>query len=238
MKKSVLVIDDDLNACRDLKSALEDEETEVHYTLSTDEALCAFMKWNFCLVIMNSSLPESNGCEVLKIIRQAKAIPIIVLSTKADVSKRTAILQAGANVCLEKPYDLNELLAQARSLISLCTASSPLENHYYTLAFGTELIIDPTYWRVILNGQQVELTHKEFSLLYCLASHRGQVLSKEQLYSHVWHSNSEINLDATIKTHIKALRQKLKPSGQNLIETVRGVGYRFVHDIKRSEAAE
>lgn len=114
MKKSVLVIDDDLNACRDLKSALEDEETEVHYTLSTDEALCAFMKWNFCLVIMNSSLPESNGCEVLKIIRQTKAIPIIVLSTKADVSKRTAILQAGANVCLEKPYDLNELLEPIR----------------------------------------------------------------------------------------------------------------------------
>lgn len=129
-EKSVLVIDDDLNVCRDLKSALEDEETEVYYTLSTDEALCAFIKWNFCLVIMNSSLPESNGCEVLKIIRQTKAIPIIVLSTKADVSKRTAILQAGANVCLEKPHDLNELLAQARSLISLCTASSLLDSVY------------------------------------------------------------------------------------------------------------
>lgn len=90
MKKSVLVIDDDLNACRDLKSALEDEETEVHYALSTDEALCAFMKWNFCLVIINSSLPESNGCEVLKIIRQTKAI---ALRLPAELS---VVLTAGS----------------------------------------------------------------------------------------------------------------------------------------------
>lgn len=234
MKKGVLVIDDDLNTCRELKSTLENEETEVYYTLSTDEALLAFMKWNFCLVVMDTQLPERNGCEVLRVMRQTKSVPILVLSAKVDVIKRTEILKAGANVYLEKPYDLNEVLAQARSLIDLCTTSNPLENQHYTLAFGTELIIDPTYWRVTLNGQQIELTHKEFSLLYCLASHRGQVLSKEQLYSHVWHSDSEINLDATIKTHIKALRQKLRVSEKSLIETVRGVGYRFVVNIEPS----
>ena len=238
MKKSVLVIDDDLNICRELKTALENKETEVYYTQSTGEALNFFMKWNVCLVIIDIQLPECNGCEILKIMRQTRAIPILVLSIKANASKRTEILQAGANVYIEKPYDLNEVLAQAKSLIDLCTNLTPLVNQHYTLAFGTELIIDPTYWRVTLNGRQVQLTHKEFSLFYCLASHRGQVLSKEQLYSHVWHNDSEINVEATIKTHIKALRQKLSLSGENLIETVRGVGYRFSLDTDHPNETE
>ena len=234
MKKGVLVIDDDLNTCRELKSALENEETEVYYTLSTDEALHAFMKWNFCLVIMDIQLSGNNGYDVLRIIRQTKAIPILVLSAKANVSKRTAILQAGANVYLENPYDLSEALAQARSLINLCTTSNPLAKQHYTLSFGTGLIIDPTYWRMTLNGQQIELTHKEFLLLYCLASHRGQVLSKEQLYNYVWNNESEINLTSTIKSHIRTLQQKLGPHGKNYIENIRGVGYRFTVDVKRS----
>lgn len=91
MKKSVLVIDNDLNTCRELKSALEDEETEVYYVPSPNEALRVFMKWNFCLVIMDTQLPECNGCEVLRMMRQAKAIPILVLSAKVDVTKRTEI---------------------------------------------------------------------------------------------------------------------------------------------------
>lgn len=233
MKKGVLVIDDDLSTCRELKSALDDEETEVYYALSTGEALCIFAKRNFCLVIIDIQLPEYNGYEILKILRQAKTIPIMVLSANVNVSERTAILQAGANVYLEKPYDLKELLAQARSLIDLCTAANPLENHYYTLAFGTDLIIDPTYWRVILNGRQIELTHKEFSLLYCLASHRGQVLSREQLYNCAWNNDSEINIESTIKSHIRTLRKKLYPYGKKLIENVRGVGYRFVMEEKQ-----
>lgn len=235
MKKSVLVIDNDMDICRELKAALEDDETEVYYAPSSDEALPIFMKGNFCLVVMDTQLPERNGCEVLRVMRQTKSVPILVLSAKVDVVKRTEMLKAGANVYLEKPYDLNEVLAQARSLIALCTTSIPLENQHYTIAVGTELIIDPTYWRVTLNGQQIELTHKEFSLLYCLASHRGQVLSKEQLYRHVWSDDSEINLEATIKSHIRTLRQKLGPYGKNYIKNIRGVGYRFTVDIKRSK---
>ena len=234
-RSSVLVIDNDMDICRELKAALEDDETEVYYAPSSDEALPIFMKGNFCLVVMDTQLPERNGCEVLRVMRQTKSVPILVLSAKVDVVKRTEMLKAGANVYLEKPYDLNEVLAQARSLIALCTTSIPLENQHYTIAVGTELIIDPTYWRVTLNGQQIELTHKEFSLLYCLASHRGQVLSKEQLYRHVWSDDSEINLEATIKSHIRTLRQKLGPHGKNYIKNIRGVGYRFTVDIKRSK---
>lgn len=145
MKKGVLVIDDDLNTCRELKTTLENEEIEVYCTLSVSEALRVFMKWDFCLAIIDIRLPENNGCEVLKIMWQTRAIPTLVLSAKTSASERTAILEAGANVYLEKLYDVDEVLAQARSLIDLCTASKTLENHHCTLAFGTELIIDPTY---------------------------------------------------------------------------------------------
>ena len=228
MKKKVLVIDDDLSVCRDIKYALQDDNTtDVYYTLSVAEALEVFMKQRFCLVIMDVLLAEADGRELLKIMRQAKTIPILVLSSKASSAERTSLLQTGANVYLEKPYDLDECLAQAQSLMQLYTEANPIESRCYTLAFGMELIIDPTYWKVTLMGELLDLTHKEFALLYCLASHKGQVLTREQLYSHVWHSDSEINLEATIKSHIRSLRQKMSPRGKNYIESVRGVGYRF-----------
>ena len=228
MKKKVLVIDDDLNVCRDIKYALQnDNTTDVYYALSVAEALEVFMKQHFCLVIMDVLLAEADGRELLRIMRQAKTIPILVLSSKASSAERTSLLQTGANVYLEKPYDLDECLAQAESLMQLYTDAKPVESRCYTLAFGMDLIIDPTYWKVTLMGEPLELTHKEFGLLYCLASHKGQVLTREQLYSQVWNNDSEINLEATIKSHIRSLRQKMSPKGKNYIESVRGVGYRF-----------
>lgn len=92
MKKSVLIIDNDMDTYRELRSILEDEETAVYYAPSPDEALSIFVKWNFCLVIMDTQLPEYNDCEVLRVMRQTKAIPILVLSAKVDTAKRTEIL--------------------------------------------------------------------------------------------------------------------------------------------------
>lgn len=235
VKKKVLVIDDDLKVCREIKYALQDDNTtDVYYALSVGEALEVFMKQRFCLVIMDVLLSETDGRELLKTMRQAKPIPILVLSAKASPAERAALLQKGANVYLEKPYELEECLAQAQSLMQLYIGANPIESRCYTLAFGMDLIIDPTYWRVTLKGEPLDLTHKEFGLLYCLASHKGQVLAREQLYSHVWRDDGNINLEATIKSHIRTLRQKMSPSGKDYIENVRGVGYRFNADGMKS----
>lgn len=231
MKKSVLVIDDDLKVCRDIKYSLQDDNTtDVYYALSTDEALKIFLQRRFCLVIMDVRLAETDGLELLRTMRKAKSIPILVLSAKASSAERASLLQAGANVYLEKPYDLEECLAQAQSLMELYIKANPVENRYYTLAFGMDLIIDPTRHQATLKGEPLDLTRKEFDLLFCLASHAGQVLSREQLYSQVWPDESDFNVDASIKNHIKKLRQKLTPAGKDYIQNVWGVGYRFSAD--------
>lgn len=228
MKKRVLIVDDDLNVCREIKEALQnDNTTDVFYALSAVEALELFMKQRFCLVIMDVLLSETDGWELLKTMRQAQPIPILVLSAKTSSSERAALLRAGANVYLEKPCDLEECLAQAKSLIQLYVRSNPAESRCYTLAFGLDLIINPLYRNATLRGEPLDLTRKEFDLLYCLARHEGQVLSREQLYSLVWNDESPINVEATVKSHLSAIRKKLDAGGREYIRTVWGVGYRF-----------
>lgn len=234
MKKSVLVIDDDLKVCRDIKYSLQDDNTtDVYYALSTSEALEIFLKRRFCLVIMDIQLAEANGLELLRTMRQAKPIPILVLSAKHSSPERTALLQAGANVYLEKPYELEECLAQAQSLMELYIKSNPAESRCYTLAFGMDLIIDPLRRQASLKGEPLDLTRKEFDLLFCLASHAGQVLNREQLYSWVWSNDSDYNVEESVRSHIKAIRKKLSPSGKEFIQTVWGVGYRFSLDDEK-----
>lgn len=104
MKKKTLIIDTDLSVCKEIKYSLQNETTEVHYTLSACEGLELFTKQSFCLVIMDILMSEIDGLELLQTIRQTKPVPILVLSSKIDISKKTYALRAGANAYLHKPY--------------------------------------------------------------------------------------------------------------------------------------
>lgn len=111
--------------------------------------------------------------------------------------------------------------------MELYTQLHTAECRCYTLAFGMDLIIDPIRHQATLKGEPMNLTRKEFDLLFHLASHAGQVLSREQLYSAVWNEDSPYNVDESVKSHIKALRKKLIPSGKEYIKNEWGIGYRF-----------
>lgn len=227
MKKKVLIIDDDLNTCRQIKYSLQSITTDVYYALSVREGIRRFMEQEYCLVIMDMSLSEADGGELLKMMRKAKTIPVLVLSSKSGRESRLSAYQAGAHAYLEKPYELEECLAQAEALMELYVGLKPLEERCYTLAFGMDLLIDPDRRSVTLKGQPLNLARKEFDLLFCLASHAGQVLSREQLYSQVWNDENTYNIDETVKSHIKTLRKKLTPADREYIKNVWGIGYRF-----------
>lgn len=227
LKKKVLIIDDNPDVCREIKYALQNETTEVYYALSAHDGIEQLTRHQFCLVIMDILLSEADGIELLKMIRQIKPIPILVLSSKPDNTGRLAVLKAGAHGYMEKPYQLEECLAHAQSLMELYAQLHTSESRCYTLAFGMDLIIDPVKHQATLKGELLNLTRKEFDLLFHLASHAGQVLSREQLYSAVWNEDAAINVDEQVKAHIKALRKKLSPSGKELIQNEWGVGYRF-----------
>lgn len=226
VKKSVLVIDDNIKVCREIKYSLQNETTEVYYALSVRDGINQLTKRLFCLVIMDILLSEADGIDLLKLIRQIKPIPILVLSSKPGSEDRIAALKAGAHGYVEKPYDLEECLAHAQFLMELY-AQLHTSERCYTLAFGMDLIIDPVKHQATLKGEPLNLTRKEFDLLFHLASHAGQVLSREQLYNAVWKETTAYNVDEQVKAHIKALRRKLIPAGKEYIKNEWGVGYRF-----------
>ena len=232
MKKRVLIIDDDLNVCRQIKYALQSSTTDVYYAFSVAEGIKKFLEQEYCLVIMDISLSEVDGQRLLKIMREAKTIPILVLSSKSGQETKLSTYQAGANAYLEKPYELEECLAQAESLMELYVGLKSPKDRCYTLAFGMDMMIDPERRRVTLKGQELTLTRKEFDLLFCLASHAGQVLSREQLYNQVWNNEKSYNVDEAVKSHIKSLRKKLTVSDIDYIKNVWGIGYRFSDDDK------
>lgn len=227
IKKHILVIEDDFSVCQTIKEAMRDETTEVHEVSSASDGLILYLKQQYSLVIMAVAPLEPDKTALIKTMRQAKSTPILALTPALNSMQRTVLLEAGVSVCMEKPFDVCECITQAQALIQIYTCDDAARDSQYTIAVGQEFVIDPTRWSVMIRGTPLELTRKEFGILYCLARHQGQVLSKEQLYMHVWNCESDINLEATIKSHIRTLRQKLYPRGKDYIESVRGVGYRF-----------
>lgn len=183
---------------------------------------------------MDLILSEIDGMDLLRAIRRAKPVPILVLCSKSDVRHKISALKAGANVYLHKPYELEECLAHAQSLMALYSDLHTPNNRCYTLAFGLDLIIDPERHQATLKGIPLNLTRKEFDLLFTLANHAGQVLSREQLYSLVWKESNGYNVDDLIKTHIKTLRKKLTPTGAEYIKNIWGIGYQFSPENKQS----
>lgn len=111
MKKKVLIIDDDLTICRQIKYALQSITTDVYYAFSVSDGIKRFMEQEYCLVIMDVVLSESGGQELIKIMRRAKTTPILVLSSKPGHEAKLSTYQAGAHAYLEKPYELEECLA-------------------------------------------------------------------------------------------------------------------------------
>lgn len=228
MKRRILIISNDGAAYHELYVRLKDTETDVVCACSFEEAIELFWTNEYSLVILDMIASEADSHKLLRMMRKARPIPILVLSTQEGEKNRTAIFNAGANAYIGKPYTLEECLAQAKSLMLLYTSLKPESENIRVFKFGGGLTINLTTRSVVLDGISLNLTRKEFDILFCLASHQGQVLNKEQLYSYVWDSETSFNVDEVVKAHIKTLRKKLSFTNIQYIETVWGVGYRFV----------
>lgn len=216
MKKQVLIINKDTQVCYEIQRVLGSATTQVVITSDLDEAIRLFVRQDFCLIIMDAALSETDGYHYLRIMRTAKPIPILILSSSTEYPDRLQAFQAGANAYLGKPYDLTECISQAKSLINLYIDLKPTEHSHYTLAFGKNFIIEPLKRQVIVHDRMIDLTRKEFDLLFCLASHPGQVLSREQLYSQIWDTDTAFDVDEIVKSHIKTLRKKISRLGHRL----------------------
>lgn len=226
MKKRILVVDNDLSTYDHIQNAMRYEYIDICHALSEDEAAALVSQDEFHIIILGISLPIERTQEFILHIRKIKMIPILALSEKMSASNRIALFRAGVTAFQEKPLDTDICAAQILALIRLYMETGNQEQQ--ALTFGTELIIDKTYHQVIVDGESLALTYKEFELLLCLAEHPCRIWSQAQLYSHVWNDDLGISDNRTVKTHIGNLKKKLAALGKNYIQNSRGVGYKFV----------
>jgi DNA-binding response OmpR family regulator len=177
------------------------------------------------LVVLDLMLPDGSGFEVIAAARRAKPAPaIIVLSSRDGEADRVAALETGADDYVTKPFSPREMVARVRAVLRRATAAQVADSIPPAVL---PLSVDETTRRATADRKEMELTRVEFDLLACLLSSPGRVFTRGELIDRVWGDGFAIT-DRTIDSHVKGLRRKVETAGgdPNVIETVRGVGYR------------
>ena len=230
--KQVLIIDDDKELCALMKKCIEQENLSAVTAYSGIEGL-QIIKENqnnngFSLIILDVMMPYMDGFQVLKKIREVSNIPVLMLTAKSNEEDRVWGLQLGADDYLTKPFSIYELTARVHSLIRRYTTLNPAFSEETDCICLKDMTIDRGNRSVTVRGALVELTGKEFDLLVFLASNKGRIFTKKQIYTQVWEDEYAFD-DSNIMSFISKLRKKIEPNPEQpfYVLTVRGVGYRF-----------
>lgn len=226
MLTRVLIVEDEKEIRRFLRLALEGENLRVFDAESLQRGLIEAATRKPDLVILDLGLPDGNGIEFIREIRQWTSIPVIVLSARSDEQDKIVALDAGANDFLSKPFGIGELLARVRvALRHRRTAGTEPEAE---VSFS-DVRVDIASRRVMRNGEELHLTPIEFRLLVSLLNNAGKVMTQRQLLNQVWGPNA-VEHSHYLRIYMGHLRQKLEvePAQPRHLITETGVGYRFV----------
>ena len=219
----VLVCDDELQILRALKVVLREAGFEVEATATAQEALDRAAVHPPDAAIIDLVLPDGDGIEVCRQLREWTGMPILVLSAVGDEEQKVAALEAGADDYVTKPFGPRELVARLRAVLR--RAAHPVDEPVLR-ADGLEL--DVAAHTVRRDGEDVRLTPKEFELLHALLRHRGRLLTHRALLTEVWGPGYADDV-GVLRTHMSNLRRKIEPpGGRRLVKTDPGVGYRLV----------
>lgn len=224
MKNRVLIIDYDISICKDIKYSLASNTTDAYYCLTVQEGLSELAKRDYELVILSISFPETDGMELLRTMRQLKSMPILLLSTSTELNDKVRAFRLGADDYLTKPFETEECLARAYAMLRRFTELNHTQTRAYSIVVYNDLVINQEGRQVLLSGNPLHLTRREYDILCLLAAHPGRVYTFEQLYELAW-PDEYLNAKNTVVCQVQRLRKKL--TGTNFIEAVREVGYRF-----------
>ena len=226
----VLVVDDEPVLVDTIRYNLRREGYEVQVASDGNEALKLAQAAAPDLVVLDLMLPGIDGLEVCRQLRRDSTVPILMLTAKDDEVDKIVGLEVGADDYMTKPFSMRELLARVRAMLrrSRMQQQAPDADAAQPVRSG-DLEADPLQRRLTLRGGALQLKPKEFDLLIYLMQQRGRVLTRDQLLEKVW--GYTFGGDTrTVDVHIRWLREKIEddPSSPRRLETVRGVGYRFV----------
>jgi len=218
----ILIVEDDQKIARVIQLELEFGEYEVAIAYTGKEALERYARDTFDLILLDVMIPELNGLEVLRRIRQKdEDTRIIMLTARDAVMDKVSGLDSGANDYMTKPFEIEELLARIRTQLKQKSAASgavPEDIEY------RHLRIVPMAREVYISGELVYLTQKEYDLLYFLIEHKNQALSREQIIEAVWGFDYYGDTN-TVDVYVRYIRKKLDRDKPSIISSVRGIGY-------------
>jgi two-component system OmpR family response regulator len=221
----VLVVEDDPGMSSLLKRDLTREGYAVDQVDNGDDALWAATENDYDAVVLDAMIPEPDGFEVCRRLRAAKRwVPVLMLTARAEVTDRVRGLDSGADDYLGKPFALAELHARLRALVRRSPQERP------TVLQVGELSLDPSTHVVRRGGVVIDVSPREFALLYELLRRPGEVLTRTYLIEHVWDFAYD-GASNVVDVYVRYLREKIdRPFHRDSIETVRGVGYRLRPD--------
>lgn len=222
-KLKILVVDDESRMRKLVRDFLTREDYEVLEAGDGEEALDVFYREkNIALIILDVMMPKINGWEVCREVRETSKVPIIMLTAKSDESDELTGFELGVDEYVSKPFSPKILVARVNALLRRSGLASNSEENFLE-AGGIRL--DKSAHLVTVDGEQVDLSYKEFELLNYFMENEGIALSREKILNNVW--NYDYFGDArTIDTHVKKLRAKIGEKGE-YIKTIWGVGYKF-----------
>lgn len=227
---TILIIDDDRELCALMRKCVEKENFSAIVAYGGREGLEMAAEWkeSCSLIILDVMMPDLDGFQVLQKIREKSNVPVLMLTAKSDEEDKISGLCMGADDYLTKPFSINELMARINSLIRRYTTLNPVTGSEAAVMLLKDMVIDKVNRMVTVRNIPIELTGKEFDLLVFLASNKGRVFTKKQIYTQVWEEEYAFD-DSNIMSFISKLRKKIEPNPEQpfYIQTVRGVGYRF-----------
>jgi DNA-binding response OmpR family regulator len=222
----VLAIDDEPGILETIAVKVRREGCSVFTAETAAEGLRLFRLVKPDIMLIDVMLPDRSGFDLARQVRQTSGVPIIFLTARAAEYDRIEGLELGADDYVTKPFSLAELWARIKSVVRRSSGAPILE----PVVVG-QLNIDPKTHKALRDGQELDLSPREFDLLLFLASNAGQVFSRDTLIDRVWGQDAFVS-PRTVDVHVRWLRKHIEsdPSQPDLIQTVRGVGYKFVID--------
>lgn len=220
---TLLLADDDTELCGLLKEYFESEGFTVRLAHDGARALEETAKPGLDLVVLDVMMPEMNGMDVLRELRKASKLPVIMLTARGDDMDRILGLELGADDYVPKPCNPRELLARIRAVMR--RTQGPEDHGVFSI---DDLVLNQGSRTLTRSGVPVDLTSTEFSILLELLQMRGEVVSKRDLYISAL-GREPVAHDRSVDMHVSNLRRKIGPDprGENRIETIRGIGYQY-----------
>ena len=233
MAHKALIVDDDVNICQLLNIYLSKDGFGTQICHNGKDALNILRNEKFDIVLLDIMMPEMDGYETLTEIRKTSKVPVILVSAKGEPMDKIHGLDIGADDYVQKPFEPQELISRMRA--TLRRSVEPVARGLDNKAEASDVVLGPLHislreYTVTKDGEKLDMAPKEIEILYHLVTNPKRVHSREQLFHHLWPKGSkEKKSDTrTIDVHLKRIREKIGENDKWRIETVWGVGYKFI----------